>query len=212
MAVVFGYSLTECWHVKTLFFAPLIKCHFWSVMADKKADLQEKKEYAKLLFIKEKLTQKEISVRVGVSERTLSKWVNENSWEQQRKSTMLTREEQLRSMLDELVKLNDAIKNNPRGFCYLDDLIKAAFKNDTEGVTLTQINQMATIARGYATKEQAYIRDTLVQNIERLEREVSATDAYNVAKELLSYWRSIDLDKAKMLADCFDPYIKSLFK
>ena len=42
------------------------------------ADLSnlQKKEWAKLLFTKENLTQQEIAERVGVSRVTINKWIN----------------------------------------------------------------------------------------------------------------------------------------
>lgn len=144
-----------------------------------KSELQEKREYAKLLFTKEKLTQKEIALRVQISQNTISKWASEDNWEAAQKSLMLTREEQLRQMMDELDILN---------------------------------NEIAGGGRKYATKEQAYIRDTLVQNINKLELEVSAYEVYNVAKKMIGHFRTIDLDKAKLLAEDFDGFIKTLLR
>ncbi|MGJ1327628.1 MULTISPECIES: terminase gpP N-terminus-related DNA-binding protein [Sphingobacterium] len=144
-----------------------------------KSELQEKREYAKLLFTKEKLTQKEIALRVQISQNTISKWATEDNWEAAQKSLMLTREEQLRQMMDELDILNNEIANG---------------------------------GRKYATKEQAYIRDTLVQNINKLELEVSAYEVYNVAKKMIGHFRTIDLDKAKLLAEDFDGFIKTLLR
>lgn len=143
-----------------------------------KAELQQKRGYAKLLFTKEKLTQKEIAIRIGISQNTISKWASEDNWEAAQKSLMLTREEQLRNMMEELDILN----------C-----------------------EIAKSGRKYATKEQAYIRDTLVQNINKLEIEVTAHETYNVAKEMIGYYRGIDLDKAKTLAEDFDEFIKTLY-
>jgi transcriptional regulator with XRE-family HTH domain len=144
-----------------------------------KAELQEKKDYAKILFIREKLTQKEIANRLEISENTISKWVAEGDWERHRKSTMLTREEQISTMLNELDILNTEIANG---------LLQRA------------------------DKEQAYVRDTLIQNIQKLEIEISATEVYNVATKMVGFYRSIDLDKAKQLTDDFDAYIKILLR
>lgn len=144
-----------------------------------KAELQEKREHAKLLFIREKLTQKEISRRLQITEGTISKWSNEDNWEQAKKSIMMTREDQLRQMMDELEILN---------------------------------TEIATGGRGYATKEQAYIRDTLIQNIKKLETDVSASEVFDVATKMISYYRGIDLDKAKALTEDFDGYIKTLLR
>lgn len=147
-----------------------------SAMAEKKLTIKQKKDYAKTLFIKEKLTQKEIAKRVGVSERSLSKWVNEDNWNKQRQSNLLTREEQLCKMMTELDTLNGVIEFG---------------------------------GRGYADKEQAYIRDTLIQNIQKLETETSIREVYNVATKVVGYWRPIDLPTAQLLTEAFDGYIKA---
>ena len=85
------------------------------VMADK-LTINQKKEWAKLLFIKDaNITQKEIATKVEVSERSISKWVNEDGWEQLRQSNLLSREEQLRNLNEQWNELNKAIKNKPKG-------------------------------------------------------------------------------------------------
>lgn len=144
-----------------------------------KAELQEKREYAKLLYTKEKLTQKEISARTGISQNTISKWASEDNWEAAQKSLMMTREDQLRLMMDELEVLNMEIANG---------------------------------GKRYATKEQAYIRDTLIQNIKKLETDVSAAEVFDVATKMINHFRTIDLEKAKALTEDFDGFIKTLLR
>lgn len=144
-----------------------------------KAELHEKREYAKLLFTKEKLTQKEIATRTTISQNTISKWASEDNWEAAQKSLMMTREDQLRQMMDELEVLNTEIANG---------------------------------GRRYATKEQAYIRDTLIQNIKKLETDVSASEVFDVASKMINYYRAIDLDIAKRMTESFDGFIKTLLR
>ncbi|GGH02789.1 DDE transposase family protein [Pedobacter zeae] len=152
-------------------------------MAKKKqktsAEITAIKEWAKGLYINEKLTQKEIAERTEMSTNTISKWVNEGNWDAGRKSILMTWEEQLRNMVNELEKLNQDISNN---------------------------------GRGYADKEQAYIRDTLVQNINKLKTDVTVEEIWNVYRKAMEYWRPIDLDIAKQLTEFFDPFIKANIK
>jgi len=77
-----------------------------STTKDKRLQL---KEYAKLLFVKEKLTQKEIAAKVGVSEVTISKWVKDGKWDQLRSTISVTREERLRSTINQLTELDNLI-------------------------------------------------------------------------------------------------------
>ena len=67
-------------------------------MADKMTN-EQRKEWAKLLFVKENLTQAEIAERVGVSRVTVNKWINTENWEHLKVSVTITREEQLLSLI-----------------------------------------------------------------------------------------------------------------
>ena len=57
---------------------------------------EQKKDWAKMLYTKETLTQAEIAERVGVSRVTVNNWINKENWEQLKASVTITREEQLR--------------------------------------------------------------------------------------------------------------------
>lgn len=81
---------------------------------------KQKKDWAKSLFVNEKLTQKELAARVGTSENTISKWVNEGEWEKLRKNIILTREEQMQLMITELEALNEFIQKKPLGERFAD--------------------------------------------------------------------------------------------
>lgn len=78
----------------------------------------QKKELAKLLFINERLTQKEICNRVDVSEKTLSKWVNADGWKRLRQSLIVTKEEQLRRIYEQIDELNVSISQREEGKRY----------------------------------------------------------------------------------------------
>lgn len=55
----------------------------------------DKRDWARTLFLHEKLTQKEIAGKVGVSEVTMSKWVKAEGWERMRQSLVLTKQKLL---------------------------------------------------------------------------------------------------------------------
>lgn len=78
-------------------------------MGTTKKQREQSKNYAKLLYVKENFTQKEIAERVGVSEVTLSKWVNEGKWEELKSTISVTREERLRSTINQLTDLDNLI-------------------------------------------------------------------------------------------------------
>ena len=65
---------------------------------------KEKEEFAKLLFTKENVTDfTELKRRTGVSEKTLRTWEKEGNWTKLKRNIVLTRDEQMALMYDELV-------------------------------------------------------------------------------------------------------------
>lgn len=75
----------------------------------------QKKDWAKLLFIKDNKTQKEIAQIVSVTEKTLSKWVNDNKWEALRSSFVITKEQELRRLYIQINELNNFINEKEEG-------------------------------------------------------------------------------------------------
>jgi transcriptional regulator with XRE-family HTH domain len=78
-------------------------------------NLKQKKEWAKLLFIKDNLTQVEISERTGISKNTICKWVNKEKWELEKASLTVTRQEQLGRLYQQIAEKNDDIAKREVG-------------------------------------------------------------------------------------------------
>lgn len=76
---------------------------------------QQKKDWAKTLYLRENLTQQEIADRVGVSRVSVSNWIRQNKWEEQRTALTLTREEQVRALYRQVAEINKAIEQRPEG-------------------------------------------------------------------------------------------------
>jgi len=55
----------------------------------------QEKEYARILYVSERITYKEIAERVGVTEKTVGKWAEAGNWDRLRKSLLTTRQSQL---------------------------------------------------------------------------------------------------------------------
>lgn len=84
------------------------------------ADLtnKQKKELARLLYIKENFTQKEIAARVEVTEKTIGRWIQEEKWEDLKINFIISKEQELRRLLIQIRNLNDAIENREVGKRY----------------------------------------------------------------------------------------------
>lgn len=76
---------------------------------------QQKKDWAKTLYLRESLTQQEIADRVGVSRVSVSNWIRTGKWEEQRTALTLTREEQVRSLYRQVAAINRSIEDRPEG-------------------------------------------------------------------------------------------------
>lgn len=81
-------------------------------MANDKQTIADKQYLAKILFTREHLEQKVVAQRVGVSEVTMSKWVNQFNWKDLRKRMLLAKEEQINNLYEQLEALNEEIKKS----------------------------------------------------------------------------------------------------
>ncbi|MDR3134145.1 MAG: DUF1804 family protein [Prevotellaceae bacterium] len=90
-------------------------------MATKK-ELEEKKKIAREYYMRGKL-QKEIAKSVGVSEQTVSKWVEQGRWATIRAGVSITRPELVNKALGAVNKLLDQIyeSQDPELICKLPD-------------------------------------------------------------------------------------------
>lgn len=77
--------------------------------------IDQKKDFAKLLFVRERLTQKEVAARAQISEQTMVKWVKEGNWEKLRRSLLVTKQEQVIRLYDQIEALNDIIAEQQEG-------------------------------------------------------------------------------------------------
>ena len=93
--------------------------------------MQQKREWAKTLYLKENLTQQEIAERVGVSRVTVTNWIGKNGWEMLKTSITITREEQLKNLYRQLTELNNAIMAKPEG---------ERFPNAAEADTISKLS------------------------------------------------------------------------
>jgi transcriptional regulator with XRE-family HTH domain len=142
-----------------------------------------KKEHARLLFTQEKLSQKEIAERTGVSEQTVTKWVNANNgeWKRLRQSIIVTKKEQLSRIYEQLDEITQEIQKRDPG-------------------------------KRYASSKDADILVKLTAAAKNLETETSISEIIEVSMRFLNWLRPIDLDKAKDFSGYLDSFIKDQLK
>ena len=74
----------------------------------KKKNLNTEQEHARILYFNGE-TQNVIAERVGVSAVTISRWVNELGWNEQRAAITVTRPELINKLLNTINKLIDQV-------------------------------------------------------------------------------------------------------
>lgn len=156
-------------------------------MAATKAD---QKEHARLLYVNEKITLKEVAERVKVTEKTVGKWCKEEKWDELRKSLFNTRENQLIHFYNQLDALNMDIANRPEILGSNGKPIQRPQKNiptSTESDTLSKITA----------------------NIQRLEYQVGLGEIVHTGKNLITFIQQINLQDAKLFKNYFDEYINN---
>lgn len=89
-------------------------------MANGKASISDKQYLAKILYTRENLEQKIIAKKVVVSEKTISRWVNEFNWKALRNRLVVGKEEILSGLYDELAELQLSLQKKANGEKYSD--------------------------------------------------------------------------------------------
>ena len=70
---------------------------------------QQKKDWAKLLYLQGDTDNKDIAEKVGVSRNTITRWAKDENWEMLRAAVTSTREEQIRNMYHQIAQINKSI-------------------------------------------------------------------------------------------------------
>lgn len=76
--------------------------------------LQQKKDYALLLYLQDNLDQNVIAERVGVTPKTISKWKLQYNWEDQKANIVITRKETLARTYRQITQIYDALETEDR--------------------------------------------------------------------------------------------------
>lgn len=154
---------------------------------------QEQREHARLLYVNEKITLKEVAERVKVTEKTIGKWCKEDGWDKLRKSLLTTREAQLTHWYNQLEAINMDIAERP-------DLY------DDKGKKIKRPPKLIP------TSAEADIMAKTTSNIKSLEVEIGLGEIVETGKKLILFIQHINLDDAKLFKNYFDEYINHRMK
>lgn len=178
---------------------------------------QQERDYAKALFLAGGLTQKEIAEKVGVTEKTLCKWIKDGKWETLKKSLLTTKQSQLSELYDQLEFINNEIKTRPIVYDFPLFLLKPIKVKDEDGSERLEYpvfnKEDYPIKIGnVATSKDADIISKITSSIKRLETETSIGDTVEVARAFIEFVRPQDLELAKKITNLFDAFINAKIK
>lgn len=174
-------------------------------------------ERAKQLYTRDRLSKKEVCERVKINSRTLKNWIVEYNWEDLRKSLLVTKEEQLKRLYDQLDWITTHIETRKIIYDVPDSLKKPIITKDAKGnETITYPTYDETdfpiLIGNVATSKEADAISKITTSIKRLEDETSIGDVVTVAKNFIAFVRQIDFDFAKTATEYFDLFINKLLK
>ena len=75
-------------------------------MASKK---DQERELAKILYTQQRMSQKDIAAKVGVTEKTITKWKENENWDKLKESLLITKDSQIRMLYTQLENKNQEI-------------------------------------------------------------------------------------------------------
>lgn len=84
----------------------------------------ERKRWARTLYVREAKTISEVANEVSVDEATIRGWINESSWDMVRKSLSISKAKQLEHLYDLTEQLSSELKNSDNKSKDVDLLLK----------------------------------------------------------------------------------------
>lgn len=154
---------------------------------------KEKQEHARLLYVNEKITSKEVAERVGVTEKTIRNWRKQGNWDKLRKSLLNTRESQLVHFYNQLEAVNLDIEQRPKIL-------------DKNGKPIQRP------PKKIPTNSETDILSKTTSNIKKLEVEIGLGEIVETGRKLVTFIQQINLDDAKLFKNYFDEYINERLK
>lgn len=123
--------------------------------------MKQRKELAMLLYLRGGVeNQIELAERIGVTPVTISKWKTAERWDDMKKSLLVTRQEQLRRLYDQLKEVNDSIMTKPEGGRFANNKEADIITKLTGAIRQLEIETSAAQVIDVAMKFNDWLRKT----------------------------------------------------
>lgn len=174
---------------------------------------QVEKDLAKILFVNDDVSKKEIAARLGVTEKTVGKWEKEGQWEKLKISLLVTKDNQLTNLYGQLQSALDEIKTRPvirdiPNFMLKPIKLKNSSGDEQLEYPKYEPEDYPILIGNFPNSKDTDIISKLTTAIKRLETETNIGETITVVKNLILFIRSIDPKFANQLTSYCDAFIK----
>lgn len=178
---------------------------------------QVENDLAKILFVNEGVTQKEIAERLNLTEKTVSKWAKEGEWDKLKTSMLVTKDNQLTSLYRQLENLNNEIATRPIVRDIPAKLLSPVKVKSADGAEhlenpVYNPEDFPVKVGNFPTSKEADMISKLTTAIKRLETETNIGETVEISKQLVQFVRSIDVVFANQLLKYCDLFIQDKMK
>lgn len=173
---------------------------------------QVERDFAKVLFVNENVSQKDISSRLKVTEKTIGKWIKEDNWESLRTSMLVTKDNQLTALYKQLENVNNEINTRPIVYDIPAILLKPIKLKNSDGNEYLEFPKIDPTDYPIKTGNVANTKDAAVimgitTSIKKLETETNIGETVAVSKKLIEFVALLDVVFANNLTRYCDLYI-----
>lgn len=183
-----------------------------------KQETEKLKELAERIFLSDySLTQKDVAEKVNVSEKTISKWIEDGKWKDKRNSLLVTKKNQLVIMYSQLEQLNEEIKNRKIVYdvpLWLLKPVKLKDEGGAEYLHYHEYNETDYPVKigNTPTSKEADIISKITSSIKKLETETNTGEIIETGIAFLSFIKPHNLEFAKQFSGYFDTFIQTKLK
>lgn len=162
------------------------------------------------------LSQKDVAEKVGITEKTLGKWIAQYGWSEKRKSLLVTKKSQLVNLYNQLEKLNDEIRTRPLVRDVPLSLKKPIKIKDgkVESIHYPTYNELDYPIKfsNFPTSSEADIISKITAAIKKLETETNVGEIIETGIAFLNFIKPHNLEFAKQFSGYFDTFIQTKIK
>lgn len=180
-------------------------------MASKK---DQERELAKILYTQQRMSQKDIAQKVGVTEKTITKWKEAENWDKLKESLLITKDSQIRMLYTQLENKNQEIATRAIMRDIPVALLKPFKMKDADGVEYLEYpvfneEDFPIKISNTATSSEADAIIKITNSIKNLESETGLGEIIDVGMKFIDYVQSNQPSLAKDITKWYDLFIQS---